>query len=77
VIDSGAAIARQTRRVLTERGWLATERQSLEAPRPLSPGDEFWHSGDQQRFERVASVLMGEPTAANRAPVVVMAPARP
>jgi glutamate racemase len=77
VIDSGAAIARQTRRVLTERGWRATERPALEVPRPLSSSDEFWHSGDQQQFERVASVLMGEPITARRAPVAVMAPARP
>jgi glutamate racemase len=76
VIDSGAAIARQTRRVLTERGWLASERPALETPRPLS-SDEFWHSGDQEQFERVASVLMGEPITAQRAPVAVMSPARP
>jgi len=74
VIDSGAAIARQTRRVLTERGWLASERPALAAPRSLQVGDEFWHSGDQQQFERVASALMGEKVSANRAPVAVMAP---
>jgi glutamate racemase len=77
VIDSGAAIARQARRVLTERGWLATERQAPDSPRPLSSDDEFWHSGDQTQFERVASALMGEPITAQRAPVTVMAPARP
>jgi glutamate racemase len=77
VIDSGAAIARQTRRVLTERGWLATERPALSSPRPLSSSDEFWHSDDQQQFEDVASVLMGKPISARRAPVLVMAPARP
>jgi glutamate racemase len=76
VIDSGAAIARQTRRVLTEHGWLATERQSLAEPRALSSGDEFWHSGDQAQFERVASVLMGEPMTARRAPIAVVEPAR-
>jgi glutamate racemase len=76
VIDSGAAIARQTRRVLTERGWLATERQAQETPRPLSPDDEFWHSGDHAQFERVASALMNEPITAGRAPVAVMAPVR-
>jgi glutamate racemase len=77
VIDSGAAIARQTRRVLTERGWLATERPAQEASRPLTSDDEFWHSGDQEQFERVASALMGERVSANRAPIVVMAPAHP
>jgi len=77
VIDSGAAIARQTQRVLAERGWLATERPALDAPRPLLPGDEFWYSGDQEQFERVASALMGEPITARRAPVAVMTPARP
>jgi glutamate racemase len=76
VIDSGAAIARQTRRVLTERGWLAHERPALKTPRPLSSDDEFWHSGDQQQFERVASTLMGEPISAQRAPVAHMAPTR-
>jgi glutamate racemase len=75
VIDSGAAIARQTRRMLSEQGWPATERQSLEVPRPLSSDDEFWHSGDQEQFERVASALMGEPITAQRAPVTVLAPA--
>ncbi|HEY7020792.1 MAG TPA: glutamate racemase [Ktedonobacterales bacterium] len=77
VIDSGAAIARQTRRVLTERGWLASKGPAQETPRSLSSDDEFWHSGDQQQFERVASVLMGAPIAARRAPVAVMAPVRP
>jgi glutamate racemase len=76
VIDSGAAIARQTRRVLAERGWLATERQAQEKPRPLSPDDEFWHSGDHAQFERVALALMNEPIMAGRAPVAVMAPVR-
>jgi glutamate racemase len=77
IIDSGAAIARQTRRVLTERGALATDRPALAAPRPLSPDDEFWHSGDEALFARVASLLMGEPITARRAPVALMAPARP
>jgi glutamate racemase len=76
IIDSGAAIARQTRRVLTERGWLATERQALDTPRALSAGDEFWHSGDRAQFERVASALMGEPITAQRAPVALLAPTR-
>jgi glutamate racemase len=76
IIDSGAAIARQSRRVLAERAWLATERSALEASRPLTSGDEFWHSGDQAQFERVASALMGEPIIAQRAPVAVMAPTR-
>jgi len=74
IIDSGAAIARQTRRVLTERGWLVTERPALESPRHPTAKDEFWHSGDQAQFERVASALMGDPITARRAPVVLMAP---
>src|SRR5262249_54149207 len=76
VIDSGEAIARQTRRVLTERGWLATERRAREVSRPLTSGDEFWHSGDHAQFERVASALMGEPVTARRAPVALLAPTR-
>jgi glutamate racemase len=76
VIDSGAAIARQTRRVLTERGWLATERPALEVSRPLTSSDEFWHSGDQGQFERVASALTSEPITARRAHVALLTPTR-
>ncbi len=69
VIDSGAAIARQTRRILEERCSLATPgAQPAETPRALRPGDEFWVSGDAASFARVASAIIGEPVVAHARP---------
>jgi glutamate racemase len=61
VIDSGAAIARRTRWVLAQRGELAVpDGQPLEAPRsPDAVRDEFWCSGDLERFAAVASAILG------------------
>jgi glutamate racemase len=65
VIDSGAAVARQTRRVLTEREQLANpEAAPAAASRPLRPDDEFWCSGDVDRFERTAAAILGAPIRA-------------
>lgn len=69
VIDSGAAIARQTRRVLTRDDLLAAPYESVaETPRSLQPSDEFWCTGDVARFEAIASILLGEPVSARATP---------
>jgi glutamate racemase len=66
VIDSGAAIARQTRRVLAERGWLAGEGSEPAAPRPLTADDALWCSGDAEQFGRVAEAILGLPVEVKR-----------
>ncbi|HEY7975293.1 MAG TPA: glutamate racemase, partial [Ktedonobacterales bacterium] len=56
VIDSGAAVARQTRRVLRERRLLAAPGAApVDAPRLLRSDDEFWRSGTNVAFEQVAT----------------------
>lgn len=68
VIDSGAAVARQTRRVLEERCALAApDSRPAEEPRPPRPTDEFWCSGDAGSFATVASAILGHPIAARHA----------
>ncbi|HKT38043.1 MAG TPA: glutamate racemase [Ktedonobacterales bacterium] len=75
VIDSGAAIARRTRFVLTDRHDLATPDGSAAArPRPLEPRDEFWCSGDADAFGHVASAILGMPVAARTIPGMLVAP---
>lgn len=60
VIDSGAAVARQARHVLTQRGLLAASDTGPAAePRAPRPDDEFWRSGTSTAFEQVASLLLG------------------
>jgi glutamate racemase len=60
VIDSGAAVARQTRRVLEGRGLLAEPAlPARSAPRPPAMTDEFWCSGDVTRFEATATAILG------------------
>lgn len=60
VIDSGEAVARQTRRVLREQGLLATsDNAPLAAPRALTAADEFWRSGLEGAFDRVAAAILG------------------
>lgn len=70
VIDSGAAIARQTRRVLERDGRLAepmptsSPSRAIAArepskPRALGVCDELWCSGDIARFERTATAILG------------------
>jgi glutamate racemase len=59
VIDSGAAVARQTYRQLADRRLLAS---------PGSPGGfALWTSGDPERFARVASLVLGQPVTARHA----------
>lgn len=61
VIDSGAAIARRTRYLLTEANLLAPPAsEPAEAPRLPRATDAFWRSGSEgAAFDRVASVLLG------------------
>lgn len=60
VIDSGAAIARQTRRVIARAGWQVATGPAPQ-PRAPRPDDEFWCSGDVARFERVSAAILGTP----------------
>lgn len=59
VIDSGEAVARQTRRVLREQGLLAADHGALTAPRALTAADEFWRSGPAGAFDRVTAAILG------------------
>src|SRR5262249_15337476 len=62
VIDSGVAVARQSRRVLEASHSLATqESPATTVPRPVQPDDEFWCSGDIVQFNCVATAIMGQP----------------
>ena len=72
MIDSGAAIARQARRLLTERGWLARIGAAAQEPRPLAADDELWCSGDVERFATVASAILGTSVTAQGAPDMIM-----
>lgn len=71
VIDSGAAIARQTRRVLERDGLLASggsrAGRPAGAPRPLGEGDVFLCSGPVATFEETASAILGQRIQAARA----------
>jgi glutamate racemase len=61
IIDSGAAIARQTRRILEERCALAMPgAHPADAPRAPRASDEFRCSGDAASFSRVATAILGE-----------------
>ena len=64
VIDSGPAVARHTRAVLTQRQLLATNSSPSEAPRSLGARDELWCSGDTEHFASVASAILGQPVSA-------------
>lgn len=75
VIDSGAAVARQTRRVLTQQGLLSPEdRGPADEPRLPRPDDEFWRSGPNPAFEEVATLLLGAPVVAHYAPEMIWTP---
>ncbi|HZC06183.1 MAG TPA: glutamate racemase [Ktedonobacterales bacterium] len=76
VIDSGAAVARQTRRVLREQGLLANPTGGpATASRPLRSDDEFWRSGESVTFEQVASRLLGSPVEGRYASGMLWSPA--
>ena len=75
VIDSGAAIARQTRRLLERDGLLASAASAARStPRALTPRDEFWCSGEVASFEHAAAALLGEPITARHAPGLLIPP---
>lgn len=75
VIDSGAAVARQTRRVLVRDGLLSpADTGPTTTPRALGAGDAFWCSGDVPQFERVATAILRQPVRARLAPGMVLAP---
>ncbi len=71
VIDSGAAIARQTRRVLAERGWLSGEGNVASEPRAITTADSLWCSGDIHQFARVAEAILGMSVEVRGAPEMV------
>lgn len=71
IIDSGAAIARQTRRVLTERAWLRSEGRAASEPRMITTSDSLWCSGDTERFARVAEAILGMSVNVRGAPEMV------
>jgi glutamate racemase len=71
VIDSGAAIARQTRRVLAERGWLSGEGEVASDSRALTAADSLWCSGDVGQFARVAEAILGMSVEVRGAPEMI------
>jgi glutamate racemase len=79
VIDSGAAIARQTRRILTERDLLAAPAAGpIAEPRAPGASDEFWCSGEPAQFATVAAAILHHPVAVRHVPdMLVRSPALP
>ena len=75
VIDSGAAVARQTHRALRKGALLAnpTGEPALD-PRPVRADDEFWRSGEADNFERVATTLLGPIPAVRFAGGMILEP---
>lgn len=72
VIDSGAAIARQARRVLAERNLLAApDREPAAAPRAPDAGDELWCSGNPTQFAAVAAAILHHPVTVRHSPEMV------
>lgn len=71
IVDSGAAIARQTRRVLAERGWLNGEGSVASEPRALTPADSLWCSGDTVKFAYVAEAILDMSVEVRGAPEMV------
>ena len=75
IIDSGAAIARQTRRVLAEERLLApTNDRPPNAVVTPRASDQFWCSGDAEHFSRVATALLGTPILGHQAPDMILPP---
>jgi len=70
IIDSGEAIARRTRFLLTKHQMLAASGQETvgNMPRALTSNDEFWCSGEADHFGRVAEMILQQPVRARQAP---------
>jgi glutamate racemase len=60
LIDTGAAVARQLARVLSESG--------LEAPGDATGEQRFWTSGDPAKSQRVISALLGQTVSVEKLP---------
>jgi glutamate racemase len=79
IIDSGEAVARQTRRVLEREGLLASPDDGpLATARALTATDEFWRSGTDGAFDRVGAAILpnyGSIPRAQFAEVPLLAPA--
>lgn len=76
LIDSGEAIARRARFVLTRDELLAPDNASpAAAPRALNACDELWCSGDAESFATVASQILRQPVRARHAPGMRREPA--
>jgi glutamate racemase len=75
VIDSGEAIARRTRYLLTKLELLAaSDGGPLTRPRVPSSQDEFWCSGPAEDFSRVAGGILNAPIPARQAEGMLMQP---
>jgi glutamate racemase len=62
VIDSGEAIARRTRFLLTKLDLLAgLSTEPIASPRAPGFQDKFWCSGDAEHFSLVASMILQSP----------------
>lgn len=72
IIDSGEAIARRTRAVLTEgRALASADIGAASVPRALRADDEFWCSGDADHFSAVASAILRQRVVGQHVPGMV------
>jgi glutamate racemase len=75
VIDSGDAIARRTRYLLTKLELLAApDGEPFTRPRAPSSQDEFWCSGAAEDFSHVAGAILNSPIRACQAEGMLMQP---
>jgi glutamate racemase len=75
IIDSGEAIARRTRYLLTKLELLADPDGRLyTGPRTPSSREEFWCSGPAEDFANVASVILNSPVRARQAEGMLLQP---
>jgi glutamate racemase len=75
IIDSGEAIARRTRYLLTKLELLsAPDSGPITVPRATGSQDEFWCSGPAEDFARVAGAILSSPIRARQAEGMLMQP---
>jgi glutamate racemase len=69
IIDSGQAIARRTRFLLTRHQLLAAPTQDAmsKMPHALTSRVEFWCSGEAEHFAQVAEMILHQPVEARQA----------